>query len=288
MEDSSQELEIQNQNEEEGGIRHRLRDRDLLRKRKAEAEEKETNQVESPRKRSRSENKGGSKRRGRPRKTEPTPQLLVVQEEAAASQKTPAVLVATEPAAFISDQIPGSLTSLLAKEPQPLSVPAAPAPVPVLGSFQSSIFGPLLIPRPPFNTPLEISEVPVQDSAPAPAAAPPPGPAASRPAPAPASDAFTVPCLTQDYAPAAVLAPPIAHPQVENLYTESQAREALDQVLIEDLGPDEKEDIATSQDKKADGGLNEMVLTSVPEQTKMYSVPNLSSAPLPQEYFPGN
>ncbi|XP_061573832.1 uncharacterized protein hemgn isoform X2 [Cololabis saira] len=283
MEDSSQEkrqeLEIENQNEEEGGIRRRLRDRDLLRKRKAEAEEKETNQIESQRKRSRSENKAGSKRRGRPRKTEPTPQLSVVGEEAAAA---PAVIVAPEPAAFISDQISGSLTSMLAKEPQPPSVPAAPAPAPVLGSFQSSIFGPLLIPRPPFNTAVEISEAPVQDSAPARAAAA----AASTPEPAPV--AFTAPSLIQDSAPAAFLAPPIARNQVENLYTESQAREALDQVLIEDLGPDEEEDIAPSQDKRADEGVNEMLLTNVPEQTRMYSVPTFSSASLPQEYFPGN
>ncbi|XP_071361388.1 hemogen isoform X3 [Trachinotus anak] len=219
LQQEKQESEYKNPSEDQGGIRRRLRDRDLLRKRKAEAEEKETNQwvfgAESQRKRSRTDEKSGTKKRGRPRKTDPTPEITVIQEEAAVAQEAPAVVVVPEPVGIISDTAP----------------------------------------------------IPVQDSAPAPDAVPVPAPALSR-APVPAA------------------AP--APPQVETLYTESQGREALDQVLIEDLGPDEEEDINPLQDKGADEDLSETPLVNVPEQNKMFSIPTLSSPPLPQEYLPGN
>eukprot|EP00064_Thunnus_orientalis_P017376 superscaffoldBa00003668_g17457 len=194
------ESEYKNQNEEEGGIRRRLRDRDLLRKRKAEAEEKETNQwvfgVESQRKRPRAEQRSGSRKRGRPRKSEPTPEISFTQEETAPAQEAPAVVVVPEPAAVIPAQTSGSLTPLLS-----------------VGSDTS---------------------------------------------------------------------------QVETLYTESQGREALDQVLIEDLGPDEEEDIPPAEDKRADEDLSETPLINVPEQNKMFSIPTMSSPLPPQEYLPGN
>uniref|UniRef100_A0A1A8QF53 Hemogen n=1 Tax=Nothobranchius rachovii TaxID=451742 RepID=A0A1A8QF53_9TELE len=83
-----------------------------------------------------------------------------------------------------------------------------------------------------------------------------------------------------------------APPQVEILYTESQSRETHDQVLIQDLGPDddddEEEDTSSSQNTRADEGLNKTLLINMPEQNKMFSVPTLSSPPLPQEYLPGN
>ncbi|XP_006787130.1 transcription factor p65 isoform X2 [Neolamprologus brichardi] len=263
MEDMSQqekqELEYKNPNEEEGGIRRRLRDRDLLRKRKAEAEEKETNQVESQRKRSRAEDKSGAKKRGRPRKTEPTPQLSAVQEEVEALQETPAVVVVPEPAVVIQDQITGSLPPLFGLESQPASVLAAPAAV--FEFVQNSAPAPTLV----FGAP-----VPVQDSAPAP-------------------NAVLVPAQSLDSVPAVTPAPPSAPPQVETLYTESQGKEAPGQVLIEDLGPDEEEDVSPSQgNKRANEDLSETLSINVPEQNNVYSVPTVSTQPMAQEYFPGN
>ncbi|XP_023151063.1 uncharacterized protein hemgn [Amphiprion ocellaris] len=286
MEETSQQEKpeseyIKPNEEEQGGIRRRLRDRDLLKKRKAEAEEKDQwiFGVESPRKRSRAEDKSGTKRRGRPRKAEPSPQISVVQEEAAVTQEAPAVVVVPEPAEVIPDQISASLTPIIAVEtqsvsvldapaaPVTLAVPIVPDPAPVFQSLP--IFGPPLTSPAPVNPTVDVDPVSVQASAPAP-------------------DADSVPALSQDTVPPT--APPSAPPQVETLCTESQGREALDQVLIEDLGPDEEEDISTLQDKRADEDLSETLSTTikVPEQNKMYSIPTLSSPPLSREYLPGN
>ncbi|KAM9770241.1 uncharacterized protein hemgn isoform 1-T1 [Menidia menidia] len=285
--EKNQELELKNQIEEEGGIRRRLRDRDLLRKRKAEAEEKETNQwvwgVESQRKRSRTGDKSGSKKRGRPRKSEPV--LSVIQEEPVVTREAPAVVVAPGPAALISDQISGPLTPVLAVESQPASFLVAPAPAPVLQSVQNTVFGPFLTSPPPLGSALGTSSVLIQSSAPVQVPNPAPVQAPDA-APALPLDIFSAPALSQDSAPAASVAPPPAPPQVETLYTESQARD--DQVLIEDLGPDEEEDVSPSQERRVNEGLNEALSVNVPEQTKMYSVPTLSSSTLPQEYLPGN
>ncbi|KAM6941870.1 uncharacterized protein hemgn isoform 2-T2 [Lycodopsis pacificus] len=274
--------EYKNSNEDQGGIRRRLRDRDLLRKRKAEAEEKETNQVESQRKRPRAES--GTKRRGRPRKSEPTPETSI-QEEAAVPQEAPAVVV-PEPAEVIPDQTPGSRSPLLAVESQPSSVPAAPAPRPLLGSIQSPVFAPTLTSPAPVNpTPalfsfsppgpspvkvLDTASVPVQDSALAPDAVPVP-----------------VPVLTQAPVPTAASGP-AGLPQVETLSAELQGREALDQILIKDLGPDEEEDFSAFPEKRADGDLIGTSSINVPEQNEMFSIPTLSPTPPPQKYFPGN
>ncbi|XP_022625837.1 nischarin-like isoform X1 [Seriola dumerili] len=290
LQQEKQESEYKNPNEDQGGIRRRLRDRDLLRKRKAEAEEKETNQwvygMESQRKRSRTDEKSGAKKRGRPRKTDPTPEISVIQEEAAVVQEAPAVVVVPEPVGIISGQTSGSLTPLLVVgsetlESQPAPVLAAPASLPMFGSAQSSLFGPVLTSLDPVNqTPALVSP-----------SVPAPSPAVvvdTTPIPvqgsAPAPDAIPVPALSQAPVPAAAPAPP----QVETLYKESQGREALDQVLIEDLGPDEEEDINPLQDQRADEDLSETPSVSVPEQNKMFSIPTLSSQPLPQEYLPGN
>ncbi|KAG7486516.1 hypothetical protein JOB18_032827 [Solea senegalensis] len=288
LQQEKQELDFQNPNEDQGGIRRRLRDRDLLRKRKAEAEQKETNQVASQRKRSRGDEKSGTKKRGRPRKTEPTVMMPIVQGESALAHESPAVVVVPEPVGIISDQTPGSLTPLLAAESgdklelQPQSAIAAPASTPLFGSVQSSVPAPFLTPPAPLNQ----TPAPVSLSAPA-------------PAPAPALDvldaaAFPVqnpaPVLSQASAPAAAAASAAspASPQVETLFTESQGRDAFDQVLIEDLGPDEEEDLIPLQDKSADEDLTETPLLNVPEQNKMFSIPTLSTQPPPQEYFPRN
>lgn len=189
--------------------------------------------MESPRKRPRADEKSGTKKRGRPRKTEPTPEISVIQEQAAEVQEAHAVVVVPEPAGVIPTQISGSFS-------QPAPVLTAPAPVPVLGSVQSSVFAPDASPAPVNPTPAVVS----------------PSVPASSPAkivdtaPVPAPDAVPVPALTKAPVPAAAPAPPL----VETLYTESQGRETLDQVLVEDLGPDEEEDIIPSQDKRADKG----------------------------------
>ncbi|XP_076583616.1 hemogen isoform X1 [Chaetodon auriga] len=269
--------EYSNPNEDQGGIRRRLRDRDLLRKRKAEAEEKETNQwvlgVESQRKRPRAEDRSGAKKKGRPRKTEPTPEISVTQEEAAAPPEAPAVVMVAEPVEVIPDQASGSPSPLIVVESQPAP---APAPLPVFGSLQSPVFAPA-----PVN--------------PAPAVFSP-----SVPAPAPSKDPDSAPVFVQELAPAPdvapaltqtpvqAAAPPAAPPRAETLNIESQGREAFNQVLIEDLGPDEEEDISLSQDKGTDEDLSETPSISAPEQNKMFSVPTLSSPPPPQEYLPGN
>ncbi|KAK9540512.1 hypothetical protein VZT92_002959 [Zoarces viviparus] len=267
LQQEKQVSEYKNSNEDQGGIHRRLRDRDLLRKRKAEAEERETNQwvfgVESQRKRPRAES--GTKRRGRPRKSEPTPETSVIQEEAAVPQEAPAVVV-PEPAEVIPDQTPGSRFPLLAVESQP----APPAPRPLLGSIQSPVFAPTL------TSPAPVNPTPAlfQDSALAPDAVPVPVP---------------VPVLTQAPVPTAAPGPAAALPQVETLSAELQGREALDQGLIMDLGPEEEEeDLSAFQDKRADEDLIGTASINVPEQNEMFSIPTLSPTPPPQKYFPGN
>ncbi|XP_051239751.1 skin secretory protein xP2 isoform X2 [Dicentrarchus labrax] len=279
LQQEKQESEYKNPNEDQGGIRRRLRDRDLLRKRKAEAEEKETNQVESQRKRPRAEDRSGAKKKGRPRKTEPKPEVSAIQQEAAPPQEGPAVVVVPEPTEVTLDQTASSLSPLLTVESKPASVLAAPAPLPLFGSIQSAVFAPTLTPPAPVNLApalfspsvpaqvpakdLDTAPVPVQDLAPAPDAAP-----------VPTSD------------PAA--APSAAPPQVDPFYIGSQGSKALDQVLIEDLGPDEEQEIPVPQDKRADEDLSGTASINVPEQSKMFSVPTFPQPPPPQEYFPGN
>lgn len=285
LQQEKQESESKNWNEDQGGIRRRLRDRDLLRKRKAEAEEKETNQwvfgVESQRKRPRAEDKGGAKKKGRPRKTEPAPQISVIQEEAAVPQEAPAVVVVPEPAEVTPDQKLGSLSTALSVESQPASVPAAPAaPAMVFGSVQRPSFAPSLTPQAP-----AVNLTPALFSP----SVPPPAPSKdfdAAPVPvqdvAPVPDVVSVPELDQTPVPAA------APPQVENFSVGMEDRKALDQVFIEDLGPDEEEDVTLSQEKAADEDASEPPSISVPEENKIFSVPTLSSPPPPQEYLPGN
>ncbi|XP_059184579.1 uncharacterized protein hemgn isoform X2 [Centropristis striata] len=282
LQQENQESEYKDPNEGQDGIRRRLRDRNLLRKRKAEAEEKETNQVESQRKRPRADS--GIKRRGRPRKSEPAPEISAIQEETAEPEEEPDYVV-IEPQDVFPDLTPVSQASLLPVESQSSSFLAAPAPAPELGSDQSFVFAPtplnptpsLLSPSDPAPPPLKVLDrvpIPVQEPAPAPDDVPVPVP---------------VPVLMPAPVQAAAPAPPADPPQVETFFTESQDdREAQDQVVIEDLGPDEKQDFPSSQDKRADEDLFEIPSISVPEQNEMFSDPTFSSAPPPQKYFPGN
>lgn len=168
------------------------------------------------------------------------------------------MVAAPEPAEVIPDQTSGSPSPLIAVGSQPAPVLPAPANLPVFGSLQRPLFAstltssapvnptpdpfPAPVPAPPPAKVLDAAPISVQDLAPAPDAVPDPAPA-----------------LTQAPAPAAAPAPPEAPPQVETLYIESQSREALDQVLIEDLGPDEEEDVSLSQDKRDDEGNKEEI-----------------------------
>ncbi|XP_029007553.1 uncharacterized protein hemgn isoform X2 [Betta splendens] len=252
LQQGKKDMEYENPNDDQGGIRRRLRDRNLLRKRKAEAEEKETNQVESQRKRSRADEEGGTKKRGRPRKNEALAEVSVIQAEAADVQEAPAVMVVPEPVAVTPAQTSGPS--------QPALVLTSPAPVPVLGRVQSLVIAPTTSPNPLPSVVLP-----------------------SIPASSPAKSVDTALGSAADAGPAAAPAPPL----VETLYTESQGKESLEQVLVEDLGPDEEED-SPSQDKGADKDLGETPLISLPEKSQIFSVPGLSSPPPSQGYLPGN
>lgn len=202
------------------------------------------------------------KKRGRPRKTEPKLQTAAVQEEAAATQRAPALVVVPDSAEVIPGQIPGSLTTFLPVQLQPVSAPLAPVPA-MLIPVQSPVFAPSLTSPAPIEPTLDTAQAPVQDMAPAfvQDMAPAPAPAQDMaPAPiefmAPSLASNSVPDLSQDTVPDAASYPPAPRPmQVGTMYTEPQSREAFDQVLIEDLGPDEEEDISPSQDKRAEEGI---------------------------------
>ncbi|XP_034458692.1 protein PRRC2C isoform X2 [Hippoglossus hippoglossus] len=264
LQQEKQETEYKNPNDDQGGIHRRLRDRDLLRKRKAETEEKD--QEERQRKRSRADEKSGTKRRGRPKKSEPTLEIPVSQDE-----------VVPGSVGVVSEQTSGSLTPSLTAggdKPESQPFPAASSSIPVLEPVLTSLYAPLL------TSPAPVNQSPALLSL-------------SVPAPLPTSvvdaalvllqapDAVPVPALSR------VAVPVPAPPQVETLCTESQDRDPFDQVLIEDLGPDEEEDLSLLQDKTADEDLTEPPSINIPEQDKIFSIPTLSSQP-PPEYLPGN
>ncbi|KAK7930531.1 hypothetical protein WMY93_006926 [Mugilogobius chulae] len=104
------------------------------------------------------------------------------------------------------------------------------------------------------------------------------------------------PSLVQDVTPSAAFALPSIAPAIpEPMYTEPQIKPPQDQILIEDLGPDEEEDLCPSQDQQAVEGFctflylsdsNEKPTVSTAEVTFLSS-PTLSS-PSQQEYVPGN
>ncbi|XP_075888541.1 hemogen isoform X2 [Nelusetta ayraudi] len=291
-----QELEYKEPNEDQGGIRRRLRDRDLLRKRKAEAEEKETNQEESLRKRQAGD-RSGTKKRGRPRKTEPTPDISLVQEEAPVPQEAPAVVVVPEAAEKVPDQILGAQSQLPATESQPTTVRAAP--LSVFGSALRPLFAKDLappVPANPIQAPLlasvpatdptkdeDTGSVAVQDLVPPPA-----------PAPAPELDDAPVLALSQEPNPPNPStdspAPSTALSGIGPLFTESREWESRNQVTIEDLGPDEEEDIALPQGKIENDGNDSSGAPSnnISEQNKVPSFSTISSPPPPQEYLPDN
>lgn len=173
-------------------------------------------------------------------------------------QTAPAVVVVvSEPAEIIPDQTSGSLSSLPTVESQQSS--AGVASRPLFGSVQSSIFAPTLTPPASADltqnlfSPSVLVTAPTKDLDTAPIIV-------QDLAPASDPDVTSVPALTEVPVPAA---PPATAPsQVGALYIESQERDNLNQVTIEDLGPDEQEDISLSQDTRADEGNKEEIYDS--------------------------
>ncbi|XP_034458702.1 hemogen isoform X3 [Hippoglossus hippoglossus] len=145
LQQEKQETEYKNPNDDQGGIHRRLRDRDLLRKRKAETEEKDQWVLgeERQRKRSRADEKSGTKRRGRPKKSEPTLEIPVSQDE-----------VVPGSVGVVSEQTSGSLTPSLTAggdKPESQPFPAASSSIPVLEPVLTSLYAPLLTSPAPVN-----------------------------------------------------------------------------------------------------------------------------------------
>lgn len=191
---------------------------------------------ESPRKR-RAGDSGGAKKRGRPRKAEPVQEVSVTQEESAAAG--PAVVVVSEPAQINPDQ---TFFTLSAVESQPAFVTAAP--LPVFESVQSSSFAPPPTALASTNPTQALSVL-----EPAPTKAPDEGLiTAQDQTPALVPD---VPALNQAPAPAAPPDTDVVPPAAPN---ETKGEDRESQVTIEDLGPDEEEDLSLSQTKITDEG----------------------------------
>lgn len=217
---------------------------------------------ESPRKR-RAGDRSGTKKRGRPRKTEPAPDISLVQEVAPGLQQAPAVVVVPEAAEKVPYQILAAQSQLPSTESQPTSVLAAP--LSVFGSPQRPLFAKDLIPLVPANpiaTPL-LASVP----APAPNKDEDTGSVAVQDlvsAPAPALDLVDAPVqdLSQEPNPPDSStdspAPSTAFSGNGSLFTEASEWENRNQVTIEDLGPDEEEDQPLPLDKTENDGNGEI------------------------------
>lgn len=163
----------------------------------------------------------------------------ISESAAAAAAAGPAVVVVSEPAQINPDQ---TFLTLSAVESQPGSVTAAP--LPVFESVQSCSFAPALTPSALAN----LTQAPLV-----------PGPAPTK---SPDEGLFTVqdqtpalapddPVLIQAPAPTALPAADVAPPPAP-IETKGEDRE--DQVTIEDLGPNEEEDLSLSQTKITDEG----------------------------------
>lgn len=193
---------------------------------------------ESPRKR-RAGDSSGAKKRGRPRKAaELMQEISVIQEEPEAAGPA-VVVVVSEPTQINPDP---TFFTLSAVESQPASVSAPP--LPVFESVQSSNFAPTPTPS--------VSANPTQ------------APSVLEPTPTEAPDEGLItvqdqtPALARDVlvmiqapAPAAPPALDVVPPAAPN---ETKGEDREGQVTIEDLGPEEEEDLSFSQTKITDEG----------------------------------
>lgn len=164
-------------------------------------------------------------------------EISVTQEEAAAAG--PAVVVVSGPSQIKPDQMCFSLSAV---ESQPEGVTTAP--LPVFQPVQSSSFAPA--PTPPASTNLTQAASVLE---PAPTKALDEGPTSVQDqTPALAPD---VPVLIQAPAPAAPPAADVAPPVAPD---KANREDREGQVTIEDLGPDEEDDLSLSQTKITDEG----------------------------------
>ncbi|XP_056442231.1 mucin-7 isoform X2 [Gadus chalcogrammus] len=282
------------------GILRRLRDRDLLRKRKAEAEEKETKQVESKRRRARGEQRSGTGRRGRPRKIENLFEILPIQEKEKGEEQ---VQQAPQPPA--EESLPeaveaGPAHTFYSRSIAPAYIPTSPAPplnvtsveTPVIASFFTNLFqtAPTLTLNPtlaqaPTQTPTPAPNSVSEPTDPAPSTQSPPLPPSSG-----QSQSETTVEAPVSAGPMLALAPAPAPASPALVYTtESATIEAEGQVTIEDLGPDEMEDVCLTQKEEAVNRLEtdsvEGPSPPVVAQSTMFSSPLLTSLSTTQGYF---
>ncbi|XP_061626822.1 calphotin isoform X2 [Phyllopteryx taeniolatus] len=164
-----QEIEYKSQNEEDqGGIRRRLRDRELLKRRRAETEEKETYQLESLGKKQRAEQRSGTKRRGRPRKTDSTPESSFTQECEVVEPDAPAVVVLPQSGEVIPALALDSLLALASGTLEPV-LKWLPNPVLTPDPNVALVSSPDLV-----TPPIAVYPAQTQDSSTAPNIFPPP------------------------------------------------------------------------------------------------------------------
>lgn len=321
----NQGLDRQEPGQNQGGILHRLRDRDLLKKRKAEVEKKETYRVESKRRRTRGEPRSSARRRGRPRKAENLPEVLPIQEEEEKKRKEEqeeeegSVQEVPQPPAEepLPDAEKAGPGTFVYSPLLPLAyVPMAPAGLPDVDSVQapmvtyssSSLFSPAptLAPTPapastlsptpaPALVPTVAPTVVPKPTGPTPNTVQPPATSSQSPPrlPAPSGQSQTENPL--EAAPASDEAPLVLDlalapaPSAVVYTTESSTREALGQVTIEDLGPDELEDVRLPQKEVAverfDTDPSEGPSPAVVENTTMLSSPLFTSLSTARGYL---
>ncbi|XP_049576299.1 hemogen isoform X1 [Syngnathus scovelli] len=155
----------------------------------------------------------------------------LAQDPATVSAQTSSTDLAQPPSAVLPDRSTAPDQALASD-----SVPLAPVQDLSTASAQSSFLDPDLVVS-LTTVPLASTQAPVQYSA---------------PDLVPASDVL-IPTPSQATVAEVVEASTSAPQRVENLSTESQGKENLDLVLIEDLGPDQLEnDVPPTQDKKAE------------------------------------
>lgn len=205
--------------------------------------------VESPRKRAKAGQKSSARKRGRPRKTDSTPEISFTQEEAARAQEASTGAGVSVSVELLPAQTSGSLTSVGKDTLEPV-LAAPPAALtdltfvqsPILAPTLTSLTSPASVIAPSPTIILDTASVPAQDLS---------------PALAPVPDVVLASPLSQTPAPVVPAPPPIDPLQVETISTESRGKEASDSlVLIEDVGPDEEEDLSRNKEKSADEGNN--------------------------------
>lgn len=239
--------------------------------------------VESKRRRARGEPRSSAGRRGRPRKAENLPDVLPIQKEEEEEEDESVQEVPQPPAEEPLPEAENAGLGTISYSPllPPAYVPTAPVLLPdvapAVAYSSTSLFplAPTLTPTPAPALTLTLTPTPAPASTLTPTPAPGPVPTVvpiivpeptvpqatssqspSLPAPSGASQTEAPLEAVLDLAPApaplVVDAAPVPAPPSAVVYTtESSTREALGQVTIEDLGPDELEDVRSPQKEVA-------------------------------------